>query len=1737
MDFVSPIISPIVESLMLPIKKHMGFLVSSTKYVNDMDAKMRQLKDIAREVQRKCDTAVANTEVVPERVELWLEDVNRTNERAQSIETGRIGCFNVSKRYKTGKRSSNILKEIEDLEKRESNIKFTNEKKSLAKVLSTSTPTTSVPNGAQNNLVSRDLLFNDALKFLQPNNETQNMIALCGMGGVGKTTLMEQLKKTVEDSKMFDWVVKVVLGENPNPISLQRAIAEYIREDLSETTRDARADRLRKVFEGMSQQGQKKILIIMDDVWKEVDLKDIGLANPLPNGFKLLFTSRFEYVCTQMGVKTDSIIRVGTLSDAEAETFFFGIVGPFILDGDDLELQKVGEDIVKKCGGLPIALKTIANNLRDDVKDAWKEALSNLQRHDLQDLNDIVHKVFEMSYNNLKNEDDKALFILCGLFPDDFDIHIEDLIRYGWGLQLFSKVPTLAQARRRTNICVNRLIRANLLTKSELLGCVKMHDLVRAFVLSNFSKVKQASIVNHDNMLLQPLTKEAKESYERILIKCSDLSKFPTHFVYSNLSLLILMGSNNLIKFTKDIFEKMENLEVISYENMGNPLLPVTLEHSTKLRTLCLRSCSLVDDLSFIGSLCNLETLSFADCNIRRLPQAIGRLKNLKLLDLTGCVDLCIDDGVFQNLDSLEELYMRASQGKPIRFTYANCEELEKLSQHLSTLELEFFENNAQPRNVCFKKLERFRISIGCELQCDEIYSFRNSMKFVVDCNELRECKISELFEKVEELQLQVNDMIHLEDVSMNHLFSNLRVLHVSKCKDLTYLFTVDMASDLKKLERLTISECPDLKSLICENSGARVIEFKKLNFMYLKNLPNMISLCENLIKLPEMVELKLFGLPNFTSIYQDINNDACTMKPLLKKEVVIPKLEKLDISTMDSLKQIWPCDKSTTQKNNASMLRKIIVRKCDSLMNIFPCNPFPLLNHLEELKVLNCGSIEVLFNIDFESFNGMGEYSCSRLRSIKVEYLGKLKELWRMRGVNSSDIIINGFKGVESIEITECKSFTNIFTPTTTNFDLGALTTYITRNSGCKMKETDTQNMIRSDQESQIDVAYPSYLLHMCHRLHRLALTCDERVEKVVFDMDSPSSRQLASIQPPPLLLPYLKVLKLRDLKQIRHVWKCNWSKLLILQHQPLQFPFQNLTDIYLQSCHKLKYLFSPLMAKSLSKLKLVKINDCNGIEEVISSRDDEKGETSTSTSSHQNTELFPHFGTLEIGYMPCLKSIDCSDTGHDQIKRAEVIGACWSLCQYPTKILIYNCDALSSLIPWYALGQMKRLQELEVKLCMTMMEVFESESINNSNNNLDEQSAATGTTLTNAMLKNITSVVVPQLSNLKSVSIHECDLLQHIFTFSTLESLKQLKVLRVMKCKTIQVIVKEENETSPKVVVFPRLETLKLDDLPNLKGFFMGMNDFRWPSLHNVLINKCPQLIMFTSGQSKTPKLKYIETSLGKYSLECGLNFDGRINNKHETTFSTSSDSSISKGMPFSFHNLTEINIEERDVKTIIPSHALLQLQKLEQITIKLCFQIKEVFEVASEGTKNIGLSESQTIVKIPNLTQVHLDGLYDLKYLWKSTRWLALEFPKLTSVSIEDCYSLKYVFTCSMVGSLVQLQVLRIMACDNIEVIVKEEEECDTKVNEIMLPRLKSLKLECLPSLNGFCLGKEAFSLPTLDNLKIYDCPAVTDFTKGHLYTPELEVIDTTFGKCYVKTHLNSFIKTKQEEGYKF
>ncbi|KAJ0654625.1 putative P-loop containing nucleoside triphosphate hydrolase, leucine-rich repeat domain superfamily [Helianthus annuus] len=642
MEIASQIIGPVVNILTGHITKHVEHVTSSTKRVADMICKMEVLKGKSKDVNEHKERNKRNNKEIPARVEGWLRDVENVNDEVQSISSDvNIGCLNIKKRHRAGRNAFKTIEKIECLINEEEKISWSDAIIPLGRVDSKPSPSCEI---TQNDFQSRDKAFKDALKYLQQDDTNSQVVALCGMGGVGKTTMMEQLKKVAHDNKMFNWILKSVVGQNLNMLSVQNDIAAYLQDcNLPNASKSVRADYLCEKFKNLSQDN-KKVLIILDDVWEKIELKDIGLTSPLPKGVKVLLTSRKDNICKQIAVDANSdlqVVKVDVLEEAEAHNFFSGITG--VLEEHDPDKYHIGCVIVKKCGYLPLAIKLIALTLKSEEISVWRSRLNCLNNNDL-DKN--VQEIIKISYEYIEEDECKAIFLHCGLFPEDANISIEDLTRHAWGLKLLRNVDTLRDARDRTKTCVQNLINANLLINGDQVGCVKMHDLVLAFVVGRVSNGDHAWIINQGD-LSKWGRDEMSESYKKMSLTCRGLSEFPREFKYPNLDLLLLLNGDESLKFSENFYENMENLEVIAYYNMSYPLLPRSLKCSTNLKALCLHSCKLMfDDCSFIGDLVNLEVLSFAHCAIRKLPATIANLRKLKLLDLTGCVDLHIDDGV-----------------------------------------------------------------------------------------------------------------------------------------------------------------------------------------------------------------------------------------------------------------------------------------------------------------------------------------------------------------------------------------------------------------------------------------------------------------------------------------------------------------------------------------------------------------------------------------------------------------------------------------------------------------------------------------------------------------------------------------------------------------------------------------------------------------------------------------------------------------------------------------------------------------------------------------------------------------------------------------------------------------------------------------------------------------------------------------------------------------------------------
>ncbi|XP_031254513.1 probable disease resistance protein At4g27220 [Pistacia vera] len=323
----------------------------------------------------------------------------------------------------------------------------------------------------------------DALK-----DANVNMIGVYGMGGVGKTTLVRKVAMLAKENKLFDEVAMAEVTQTPDYEKVQKKIAFDLGLEFGLENEYQRSGLLRNKIKK-----EKNVLIIFDDIWTKVDLDAIGI--PFGGAEKqgkddkvrrcmVLLTSRNLDVLKK-DMKIQKNIPVLPLSDGDSWNLFGKIVGDL---AENPDFHDVVVQIVTKCAGLPVAISTIAHALKNESLNAWEDTLAQLKRSNprcLLDMDETLYSTIELSYNFLKNEEAKTLFLLCALENVGTRMYFADLLRYSMGWGLFGDGYTLEEGRNRLHRLIDHLkARCLLLDDDEDDNRVKMHDIIYAVAVS-----------------------------------------------------------------------------------------------------------------------------------------------------------------------------------------------------------------------------------------------------------------------------------------------------------------------------------------------------------------------------------------------------------------------------------------------------------------------------------------------------------------------------------------------------------------------------------------------------------------------------------------------------------------------------------------------------------------------------------------------------------------------------------------------------------------------------------------------------------------------------------------------------------------------------------------------------------------------------------------------------------------------------------------------------------------------------------------------------------------------------------------------------------------------------------------------------------------------------------------------------------------------------------------------------
>ncbi|KAJ3685002.1 hypothetical protein LUZ61_014166 [Rhynchospora tenuis] len=498
--------------------------------------------------------------------------------------------------------------------------------------------------------------------------ENVSTVAVVGMPGIGKTTLAKRVFNDPRIQQGFDLKFWVCVSKDLKSVGLLKCIIREAGGDHNAAKeRSELVPMLERLIRG------KKFFLVLDDVWPESqNVWDGLLRGPMIGGAcgsRLLVTTRDGKVARFMNAIVSH--QVEKLSDKDAWSLIIKQVK--INQTESEMLNDIGLELVKKCNGLPLAIKAIAGILlqRDKNRAEWQKiSRSNLWSVGL--LSDF-HRAFYLSYEDLPSYL-KQCFILCSLYPEDYEFGIQQLV-YLWLAEGFLCDEGDLSFWELGIEYYNELISRNLLEANPKYynqhRC-KMHDLLKSFAeclgkgenlimrerelsfrSQSLLKLRRLSL---EEIIIDPDILKDEKSLRTLLLTNNLMGDVMSNMLlaFSYLRIIDLNQSN--ITSLSDSFCSLVHLRYLSASRTKLKALPNSIGNLRKLVYLSLTSCQ---QLSYVPSsicdLLDLRYLSLYDTKIDVFPEGLRKLE--KLVDLYGFTPCKNNSNGFSSLEDLGTLY------------------------------------------------------------------------------------------------------------------------------------------------------------------------------------------------------------------------------------------------------------------------------------------------------------------------------------------------------------------------------------------------------------------------------------------------------------------------------------------------------------------------------------------------------------------------------------------------------------------------------------------------------------------------------------------------------------------------------------------------------------------------------------------------------------------------------------------------------------------------------------------------------------------------------------------------------------------------------------------------------------------------------------------------------------------------------------------------------------------------
>lgn len=509
-------------------------------------------------------------------------------------------------------------------------------------------------------------------------------IGVVGMGGLGKTTLAQTVfnDRVIEDH--FERRMWVSVSQT---FTEEQILRSMLRNLGDASVGDDNGELLRKIKQYLV---GKRYVIVMDDVWS-LDVtwwRRIYEALPKGNGSSIIITTRIEEVAQRMGVAEARVHWPKCLSKDDSWLLFRKVA--FAATGgicNHRELESVGEEIVEKCKGLPLAIKAVGGIMlcKPPRYQEWRRIAKHFSDELAANDNSVMASL-QLSYDELPSYL-KSCFLCLSIYPEDCVITRDQLVHW-WIGEGFFPLRNGRSAVEAGEDCFSGLTNRCLLevvdkTYYGTIDTCKIHDMVRDLVMR---------IAKDDAF------------FEQDCLNCRHLgiqnSMVETHFMANRKlrALLSTTKTGEVNKVSPNVAKRFCESRYLRVMDLSRSIFetPLTglINHIGFLQHLTYLSISnthpLVQLPPSMEKLRNLLILDVSYCqNLKTLPTYIVTFKKLRVLDVSHCGSLDYLPKGLGRLSQLEVLWgfrpAKSNQSEGCRIgELTNLLELRKLGLQLT---------------------------------------------------------------------------------------------------------------------------------------------------------------------------------------------------------------------------------------------------------------------------------------------------------------------------------------------------------------------------------------------------------------------------------------------------------------------------------------------------------------------------------------------------------------------------------------------------------------------------------------------------------------------------------------------------------------------------------------------------------------------------------------------------------------------------------------------------------------------------------------------------------------------------------------------------------------------------------------------------------------------------------------------------------------------------------------------